>query len=240
MAPTTPLLLPLLSEGQPQPDAYPQNSETYSEASLCHALIERVAQTHPIVIADPVGMDDFGIRLELLVKQNVTQILVLPWNLHGVTALLVQQAMNALHRTGAATVSASSLLLTHPVTVPGVSPAGPLGGLLPPHDRLDRFVEQWPGWQQTYTVVRSEQAAILIVHTASSHPLRQRDPSLSVNLDRLKQALFQTCSHRQCEQEASGNDRALQRDSAIYTRYLTGMIVAALDALTSLPRVSQE
>ncbi len=240
MAPTTPLLLPLLAEGQPWPDVSPQHSETFPEAYFCHALIARVAQAHPIAIANPVGMDDIGTRLEQLVQQDITRILVLPWHLHAITALLVQQAMTALHRTGAATLSASTRLLTHPVTIPGVSPAGPLGGLLPPHDRLDRFVEQWPGWQHTSTVVRSEQAAILIVHTASFHPVRPRDPSLSVNPDRLKQALLQTCSHRQHEQEASGNDRALHRDSAIYVRYLSGMVVAALAALTALPRVPQE
>jgi hypothetical protein len=237
MAPTTPLLLPLLSEGQPQPDTHLPGSATFSEAQLCHALIARVAQTHPIVIADLVGLDDLGTQLEHLVQQDVTRILVLPWHLHAVTALMVQQAMTALHRTGAATVSASSRLLTHPVTIPGVSPAGPLGGLLPPHARLDRCVEQWPGWQHTSTVVRSEQAAILIVHTASSYPVRQRDPLLSVNLDRLKQALLQICSHRQHEPESSGNDRALHRDSAIYARYLSDIVVAALDALTSLPPI---
>ena len=106
-------------------------------------------RAHAIVIADPVSLNDVGTRLEHLIQQQVTRILVLPWNLHAITALIVQQTMTALQRTGAATVSASTLLLTHPVTISGVSPAGPLGGLLPPHDRLDRCVEQWPGWQHT-------------------------------------------------------------------------------------------
>jgi hypothetical protein len=186
------------------------------------------------VIADPVSLEDVGIRLEHLVRQEVTRILVLPWNLYAVTALMVQQAMTAFHHTGAASISASTFPLTHPVTVPGVSPAGPLGGLLPPHDRLDRCVEQWPGWQHMSTVVRSEQAAILILHTASSHPLEQRDASGSLNAARWKQALLLTVSPREDEQQASGNDGTLHRDSALYARYLAGMVRAALEALTSL------
>ena len=238
MAPTTPLLLPLLAAGQPWPDVCSQPNETCSEAAVCHALIAQVAQTHALVIADPVSLDEVGTRLEHLVQQQVTRILVLPWNLHTITALIVQQTMTALQRTGAAPVSASSLLLRHPVPISGISPAGPLGGLLPPHDRLNRSVEHWPGWQHTSTVVRSEQAAILILHTASSHPLRQRDASGSVNHDRLKQALLETVCEREDEQQASRNDTALHRDSAIYARYLSGMVSAALEALTSLSPVT--
>src|SRR5579863_8870140 len=119
MAPTTPLLLPLLAEGQPWPNVSSQYHETHAEAAICYALIARVAQTHALVIADPVSLEDVGTRLEHLLRQEVTRILVLPWNVHAITALMVQQAMTAFHHTGAATVSASALLLTHPVTVPG-------------------------------------------------------------------------------------------------------------------------
>ena len=53
---------------------------------------------------------------------------------------------------------------------------------------------------------------------------------MSVNHDRLKQALLQTVCQREDEQQASGNDTALHRDSAIYARYLSGMVSAALEA----------
>ena len=236
MAPHQPLLLPVLSTEPPRSADHRQSDGSLSEAHLYHALIERIAQPHPMVIAEPVAMDDLGACLERCVRQSMTQILILPWNLPAATPRLVQQAMNALHRTGAETVSASSLLLTHPVTVPGVSPAGPLGGLLPPHPWLDRFVEQWPCWQHVYTVVRSEQAAMLVVHTGTSQP----QPPENVPLHRLKQALCTTFCHEQKTQKPAANDSMGQRDSAIYAWYLSGMVTSALDALCSLPRDQQE
>ena len=52
------------------------------------------------------------------------------------------QARHALRGTGTETVSASSQLLTQPITIAGLSPAGPLGGVRPPHPRRDRVVEK--------------------------------------------------------------------------------------------------
>ncbi len=239
MAPEQPLLLPLVSEEHFPLHGNRQPSDSDGEEALCYALIERIAQTHVVTIAEQVGMNSLASRLEHALSYGVTRMLLLPWNLHGATAQIASQAMNALHHTGAGTVSATSLLLTHPATVAGVSPAGPLGGLLPPQPRLDRFVEAWPGWKHVYTVVRSEEIAVLVLHSSKA-------PSLSALSDRcasgkhrqLKQALAHTLHQNPDQQDERAS--LLHRDSTIYVNYLSGMVTAALDALYSLPPIAQD
>lgn len=240
MTPNQPLLLPIVPVAWLPSDDHEQSDGAVTEAHLCYALIERVAQSHRIVCAEPVGVDELTVQLEQWLRQGVTRMLLLPWHLPGTTAQLVQQAMFALHHTGAETVWASSLLLTHPVTGADVSPIGPPGEVLAAPSQLERFVKPWPDWRHSSLVVRSEQVAMLIVHPCISRP---RQPGNGPTLD-THHRLHQTPDTHRCQaqkvQEPCGNGKTGQRQTALSTQYFSGLVVAALDALRSLPPVQQD
>jgi len=240
MTPNQPLLLPLVPVAWLPSDDHEQSDGAGAETHLCYAHIEQVAQSHRIVCAEPVGVDELTAQLEQWLRQGVTRMLRLPWHLPEVTAQLVQQTMLALHHTGTETVWASSLLLTHPVTGADVSPTDLPGEVLTAPSQLDRYVEPWPDWRHSSLVVRSEQAAMLVVHTCRSRP---RQPGNESALD-THHRLHQTPDTHRCQaqkgQAPSGNGRTGQRESALSTRSFSGLVAAALDALGSLPPVQQD
>ena len=95
MTPNQPLLLPVVPIAWLPSDDHEQSDGAVTEAHLCHARIERVAQSHLIVCAEPVGVDDLTAQLEHWLRQGVTRML-LPWHLPGATAQLVAAALDAL------------------------------------------------------------------------------------------------------------------------------------------------
>ena len=233
----SPLLIPLLPA---DPCAFDANDRQQTrEAQLCRAITQRVAQKRPITVSEPHCLHCLPSCLELHLSHGVKDLLVLPWNLQQTTALLLKSALSALQHTGTNLVSTSSLLPA--VAVPDVLPAGPLGGMLPPQQRLDRSVERWPNWRHCYTMVRHEQAAIVLVHTFSPQHVQPPDGTPAAT-DQLKQALFGVLYPEQIAPEMQPGDPSERRgvpcrkDGIIYARYLTGIVCAALDVLCSRPQ----
>jgi hypothetical protein len=166
-------------------------------------------------------------------QRGTRRMLVLPWHLPQATDELVTCASRALQRAGSAPASiAMSTLKRSVIPAQGVSPTGPLGGLLPPQPRLDRLVERWPGWSQNSTLLRTGRVTILVQHASAM----ARDAGARSDEDeQLEQALWASLHPDRLSGKSARLETMLSRDGAIYARYLRDIMCAACDLLWCPP-----
>ena len=201
---------------------------------LAEALTGQVADMCPVKLHPWTSFACLESVLEVSARLRGTRrMLVLPWHLKQATAELVAYARTALQRAGSDPASINSHTLKRPeVPVQGVSPAGPLGGLLPPQPRLDRLVERWLGWSQDATLVCTGRVGILVQH-ASALP---RDTGASREEDeQLEQALWASLYPDRPAGKSRRLEPMLCRDGALYARYLRDILCAACDLLWCPP-----
>ena len=201
---------------------------------LAEVLTAQVAQMRPVKLhpwtscacLDSVLVDAARLR-------GTHHMLVLPWHLPQATDALVACASHALQRAGAEPASITSQTLKRPViSVQGVLPAGPLGGLLPPQPRLDRLVERWPGWSQDYTLVCTGRATILVQHATA---LPRDMGAKREQEEQLERALWASLYPQRSGGKSPGLETMLGRDAAICAHYLRDIMCAACDLLYGPP-----
>ena len=226
----TSLLVPLLSLEPPDSSA----SETTDTANvkeplLCQVIIQRVAQQRSLTISEPVTPDHLTVFLAHCLRHHVQRVLVLPWNMRQPSVRLVRKSMRAFAYAGMRPVSVSGMLPA--VSMPDISAQGPLGSFLPAQPRLDRCVEQWPGWRQVYTLVFHQQASLLLLHPfVPQSPALQHPRHSSVTERHWKQAVA-ACGEPAANSSESQGETTMHRDGALFARYLTGIVCAAYDVL---------
>jgi hypothetical protein len=197
---------------------------------LAEALTGQVADMRPVKLHPWTSFECLESQLVCSARlRGRRRILVLPWHLHLANDELVACATTALQRVGADPLSITVHTLKQPaIPAQGVSPAGPLGGLLPPQPRLDRLVERWPGWSQDSTLVCTGRVSILVQH-ASALP---RDTGARSEEDgQLEQALRMSLYPDRPARKSPHLEPMLSRDGAIYARYLRDIMCAACDLL---------
>lgn len=226
--PNTSFLVPVLSL-EPPARAASETTDTANvkESSLCRVIIQHVAQQRSLTISEPVTPDHLTVFLAHCLRHHMQRVLLLPWNVRQPSVRLVRKTMRAFACSVMRPVSVSGMLPA--VAMPDISVQGPLGSFLPALPRLDRCVEQWPGWRQVYTLVSHEQASLLLLHPfVPLSPTLQRSRHASVTEQHWKQAVAA------CGEPAAGSSQGettMHRDGALFARYLTGIVCAAYDVL---------
>jgi hypothetical protein len=204
---------------------YQDASKQPSPATLLvTAIVERAARFRPVTTSPLAAASDLPARLRFELEQGRRHVLLVPWGLQLRASELINELVSTLHPASEWQLHVETVQRPT-IELPGVSPAGPLGGLLHIQQRLDHFVARLPGWHTAYTRIRTQQASILLL--SSPHALT--DQQAEKEFPQLEKALLSVLSTNKEEQGVPGLDTMLLKDTRVYTGYLLKLLQAVID-----------